>query len=349
MTLAMPLARAADPVPEFYGFYALDNGRLTELKASSSNWPNVSATTRFIEFGKGVGAAVSNTHLSRLVFLRAIIDPDSATPERMENRWYRSSNVSRDMELRSKPVVGQPEMIMLVPREALTNGVYSVVRGESVIATFYVNKDAVLANLQESKDCVDHVWEGMGDQFSWDKFDERVRGQHQTILCSQSKLEGMARRSSGGDAAAYENCLSVGNKPEFCEKQYRSAPAKAGSTGQASGAVALGRWTGEIKWGLGTSTASVTIAGLDMGQKVGRTSYTKTRESAPYCEGELTLSEEANGQYVFQEKILRTQGLECPGGGTMRMSVASGGTADAAWDNRRKPGTVGYKGTLNRE
>jgi hypothetical protein len=142
-----------------------------------------------------------------------------------------------------------------------------------------------------------------GEQFSWDKMDKRMAGQHQTILCSQSKLEGMARQSSVGSAAAYENCLSVGNKPESCEKQYRPAPAKAGAVSQASDTVALdrsvaGNWVGEMKVvGKGWASCGVVlkVKQVAIGQVAG---VLETQQGgAPYMDVPVLLTDALDGQF----------------------------------------------------
>ena len=122
-----------------------------------------------------------------------------------------------------------------------------------------------------------------------------------------------------------------------------------GAAADSRGLPYAGRWVGQIKWGpIASSTAVITLTANATGGAAGTTQYTKDRESSPYCEGTLIAAESADGQYVFQEQIVRTRGLECPGGGTLRISMPDDATADVAWDNRYKPGKASYRGTLKK-
>ena len=203
------LGASAEPLPEFYGFYAVDNGRLIELKASSTDTLSVGPDVRFINFAKG-GYGGGDAHVSRMLFLRNRIDPDANPAVKAENRWYISADTTRDVELRGKPIPGQSEMMMLVPREPLKEGAYTVVINKAKIAGFFVNRESLAKNLQASADCVDHVYEGMGDEFSWDKMDQRMAGKHQVVVCSQSQPMSGAGAGPSGAAVNRSTGTSAG-------------------------------------------------------------------------------------------------------------------------------------------
>jgi hypothetical protein len=180
-----PLAQAAEPLPEFFGFYAVSNGQLIELKKSGSS-PDVGSGVRFIVFQNNFTPQAGKNLVSRMLYLRRKIDPEAQTPNKTENRWYRAEDSARDIELRAKPIAGQSQMIMLVPTQPLASGAYAVTIGNDYVASIYVDKAAVLRNLEKGDDCVDHIYEAMGKQFSWSTMDRRMAGMHQVVRCSQS-------------------------------------------------------------------------------------------------------------------------------------------------------------------
>lgn len=178
-------AQAAEPLPEFYGFYAVDNGRLIELQESGSP-PDVGSAVRFIVFQNNLSPQSRGMRVSRMRYLRRSIKPDSKPPTKNDDRWYQVNDTTRDIELRAKPIAGQSQMMMLVPRQQLASGAYAVVIGDNHVASIFVNKATVMSDLEKSEDCVDHIYEAMGEDFSWDKFDAIMAGKRQVVRCSQS-------------------------------------------------------------------------------------------------------------------------------------------------------------------
>lgn len=180
------------------------------------------------------------------------------------------------------------------------------------------------------------------------------RGQSSNFTCVRGTLRGGADSDSAfrgrqTDSTQAQNNKVAGATGSLSQATSVDTASGVGTLQPSPQAAFVGRWVGQIKWGLASSVAVVTLTGTTPGEAAGTTQYTKDRESSPYCEGTLIAAESADGQYVFQEQIVRTRGLECPGGGTLRISMPDGVTANAAWDNRHKPGKAGFRGMLKKQ
>ena len=372
---AMAPARAADPLPEFYGFYAVDNGRLIEFKSTGNIDVNVSPSVRFIVFNRMGGLQAADAHLSRMKYLRYVSEPRESSQTKAPTRvvaekkgWYRDDSPDRSIELRAKPVEGKPEMMMLVPREPLTPGAYTFVGG-GIQGHFFVNKEALFTSIESSADCFDQIYPDFSLANYLSDFDQVVKsGKGKEIPCAESdltsgaadRLEGErvpASPDSGSQAGstsapatkfppAYETCVARGVPAKSCEMLY--PPTSTGEPAGTSIAPIAGRWVGEIKWRLSKSKVVLDLNPAPAGQPAGRAQYTKILESSPYCEGALVLVEQQGNKYTFKEEITRTRGLECPGGGTVWITLDGAGSLNAAWENEYRPGEVSYQGAFRK-
>ena len=278
-------AQADDPLPEFYGLYGVDNGRLVELSASS-NSPVLGSDVTFLYFGKSISTSADAIRLTRAYFIRNWVFPGSSFEP--NNKWTVIQG-SPAVVLRTRPVPGQPEMIYLVPREPLSSGaMYSVRLQNGDGSSFFVDSVPSADQIAQRDYCVDV---SVGNPF-------HIAGGMYTL--------------KNASTCAQVDCVLAGRPASSCAQQSSGEAPNSGGGGASAGSPRLpyeGRWVGQIKWGLlASSAAAITLTASAAGEATGTTQYTKDLESSPYCEGTLIAAESADGQYVFQEKIVRTRG-----------------------------------------
>ena len=119
--------------------------------ASNTITDELDPNVKFILFSKNVDLYSETLKLKRKVFLRNFLSMGEIIEH---NKWV-TGGKNASVEVRSKPVKGETEMIYVVPREPLREGAYTFIAGRESMATFFVKKQAVLANLEDSEDCVD--------------------------------------------------------------------------------------------------------------------------------------------------------------------------------------------------
>lgn len=161
----------AEPVPEFYGLYAVDAGDLHEIKDVKDITMSLSPNVRFIYFHKAIasfgGPEVGTRRLSWLRN-RTELDGnfggfDGSPPTNAKRKvtavraWgiYTREAQETIIALRSKPVSGQPEMIEYVPSEPFAQGAYELMFEESSKGRFYVGKLPSDDAIEQSEDCID--------------------------------------------------------------------------------------------------------------------------------------------------------------------------------------------------
>jgi hypothetical protein len=100
--------------------------------------------------------------------------------------WIKGLEKERQFELRAKPIPGQTEMVMLVPRDPLIAGAYLVAVGDQVLGYLFVEKDKTFAGLENSDDCVDaerRVSGGIAGMM------QGLSGSQTEIACSRSTMK----------------------------------------------------------------------------------------------------------------------------------------------------------------
>ena len=149
------------PVPEFFGLYAVENGKSFSIREGKgtdptnmktiqfySFWnkgilqndvPEVSSRARFILFYANAGEMVKDMSLHQLPFLRDSIETPELVEKQMAARQGRTVSdrvvaspnkplfakvPELEIKLLSKPVPGQPQMIEIVPSSPLGGGLY---------------------------------------------------------------------------------------------------------------------------------------------------------------------------------------------------------------------------------
>lgn len=153
-------------LPEFYGIYAMDGTKLTEMKNDGSY--EFQPQVRFILYSQAAGklaqAGIPVTklvRLSRMSYVRNVIMSSFGQPPTVTatNKWADEPKISardRAIEIGIKPVAGNPEQVYLVPRPALENGRYTLKAPEGEFH-FYVNRNEVIKDPKNGADCVDYM------------------------------------------------------------------------------------------------------------------------------------------------------------------------------------------------
>lgn len=141
-------------LPEFHGFYAVDGGKLIEIREGENY--DLSPTVEFISYHSG------HNGIEKAVFVRDVHQGGSFGV-RHENRWRLSGD--KEIELRTKPTpgttmtLGVPDMYYQIPRAPLTTGAY-IIRGMHV--TFFINKKESLLRQLE---CLDEYQSGLNSKY----------------------------------------------------------------------------------------------------------------------------------------------------------------------------------------
>lgn len=131
---------AVAQVPEFYGVYARDRGRLVRMEVSAKDVKDVAigSDTSFIIYEKWVsqtpGVPLNQAvALRRLYYIRNHVMttpldgfyPQSRTPTKPVNKWG-AENSGQPLPILMKPVKGYNEAVEIVPKGPLEPGVYSL-------------------------------------------------------------------------------------------------------------------------------------------------------------------------------------------------------------------------------
>jgi hypothetical protein len=98
----------------------------------------------------------------------------------------RTDEKDRQLELRSKPMPGQTEMVMFVPREPLKPGAYLVAEGDHAYGYLFVGRAELFANLEASADCADasrRTQGGLAGMF------QQFGGWQDEVPCSRSTMK----------------------------------------------------------------------------------------------------------------------------------------------------------------
>jgi hypothetical protein len=162
------------PLPEFYGFYLVEYGKLVEFKKSQEvdlifdssrkgieiNYsgldikdPNV----YFIFYEKDIGKATDSLQIYKLVIVKRLLkwglSSSYKTPPKIYelNKWLVTNESFR---LKRKPVENRKDMIYLIPENPLKPGIYAINFGESFY-DFSVNMD----KYDKEKEALDRITE----------------------------------------------------------------------------------------------------------------------------------------------------------------------------------------------
>ena len=118
--------------------------------------------------------------------------PNNPRPKvEAHNKWHPNVTEGRDIELRSKPVPNQPEMLVFVPREPLPEGHYTVFVNKKAAGPFRVGPELDDTVLAASADCIDLE--------SWATLSGR---REQMLPCSGSGAGAPGRKDAAGVAGS---------------------------------------------------------------------------------------------------------------------------------------------------
>jgi len=142
-----------DPLPEYYGIYALQNGKLTELFAKA-DLNDFAPTVKFVVFAKGLELLVP---IDKIFFIPQPEKPKETGDGRFKgwDDFFRQTQGNTDSQLRSisyhvptnaveipfqvGPYGNNKEMVRVVPRIELPPGLYQLNAG----ARFWIRKAEV--------------------------------------------------------------------------------------------------------------------------------------------------------------------------------------------------------------
>lgn len=170
--LVLPGYATAVTMPEFYGVYFIEGDKFTDIKNNKAPLP---PNLQFLVFAKEIGAGISQLQLSRVPYLRNFVliqgydVPETLPPQvryQQLNKWFvdnqelpKTLGPSRrevgpndlgtaSIELRSKPVRGQNEAVIVAPAQPLAPGVYRM-------KTPIYNFSFTVPPANKETDCVD--------------------------------------------------------------------------------------------------------------------------------------------------------------------------------------------------
>lgn len=124
-------------LPEFYGVYVKDRGKLTELQPNllETERRNFTPKLRVIVFDKVVDSGRMRPsdfiYLNKRAYVRwqieQLVDEPESQPKKVIKKpagWF--ITLAAKIQTRFKPVQGNQEMLIVVPAQALSAGLYSV-------------------------------------------------------------------------------------------------------------------------------------------------------------------------------------------------------------------------------
>ena len=204
LIVSTALPQEKSPIPEFFGFYAVENGKSFSIHEGQgtgsaklktvefySYWdkgilrndvPEISSKSRFILFYSNAGEMIKDMSLHQLPLLHNSIEtPDLLEQQRAEFQHQTASNrivaspnkplfakiPELEFKLLSKPVPNQLQMIEIVPASSLAAGLYVIdyAKGAQGREGWYAIF-AVSSDGEQKPFCIDLVVEGgMGGQF----------------------------------------------------------------------------------------------------------------------------------------------------------------------------------------
>src|SRR5713226_1549946 len=193
------------PMPEYFGIYAIDNGKLTSVREGKSAYqssvreihvysmaggvdktvsaPELSSDVRFIIFNPSPAEMAHDLSLYKLGYVRNFIhgnldqalNPYVFGKENVKispvNRWLAARLPESQVGLLSKPFGSQPQMIQVVPEVQLSPGVYAFFHAKDKWWQVFVVASSGTSNTSE---CIDIAFQTggyggpmvMGDYFA---------------------------------------------------------------------------------------------------------------------------------------------------------------------------------------
>lgn len=162
------IPEAAIPLPEFFGFYAVENGQVKSLQSLRTNAAgNAGSSVEFLLFDDEAAKKASKMEISRLEFdpWEIMISP---TPHWNENyvddgrkdlnlidppKGFKAQPSFEEIELLRKPVSNHLDMIRLVPASKLPPGFYVLGYGEKPeeAFAFWVERDKLNAEIANQR------------------------------------------------------------------------------------------------------------------------------------------------------------------------------------------------------
>lgn len=180
-------------LPEFYGLYAAEKNKLHELERDYKDEQNFGPKVRILVFQQYVPMVGSKINLQRFVYVRDRILPSGEVLSHL-NLWDAGSGHSVD--IRTKPVKGNSEMIYVVPRKKLAPGYYQLKVGRKRLATFSVQVSRLPENPITDGHCVDLIYSNAFARTMGEKGKE--------VSCGESSAFYWVKAEKSGNVKDYE-------------------------------------------------------------------------------------------------------------------------------------------------
>ena len=180
LTYTNTASRADAALPEFYGVYVKDRGKLIELGPTTleKDRRNFSGSLNIIYFGEPL--MMPGIELHRRAFVRSQIEylvdkPEQKPKEVSVKRVEDFLVLKEELRLRFKPVREQPGMVIAVPEQTLVPGLYTVIilgGKEGGAFPFAVGLDNTPEKDSPYNNCLDEYVTSIdpGGKFSWNKW-----------------------------------------------------------------------------------------------------------------------------------------------------------------------------------
>lgn len=154
-----------EKVPETYGIFVwIDNEWKPVAESGSKIDLDLQPEVRFLIHQKAVERYMRSFELAKKVYIRNIVQQDPSQPPREATRYNKWDKQRQYYVVNGQfaPVKGQAEMVVWTPTAPLAAGIYEpIVEGDAKFA-FSVNRQDVLASLEDGAHCVDLIKTNFG-------------------------------------------------------------------------------------------------------------------------------------------------------------------------------------------
>lgn len=134
--VANPIVKEELPLPEFYGTYIIENGKLFRLQKGQEG-PHLGKSIKFLVYSTSAPETSEQLELKTRGPEEITAAWKSQPKPMTERRVSKTPNIDflfkakfRKVSLRAKPVPNQPHMAIVVPEEPLAFGAYFLSTGE---------------------------------------------------------------------------------------------------------------------------------------------------------------------------------------------------------------------------
>lgn len=197
-------------IPEFYGFYYVDKGKLVEFKnpqKKSHHSPVWVINDRKVIIGDRKVKFISykkqdpdsrEIRLNKLLLVKRYIvrrngDGEVLKVQYLFNKWMISN---KSIRLRKKPLINNSDLLYLVPEKPVAPGVYCVIEEEKdKIYVLSVNPQAYDKD-KEALDCIQYKWGLMLTEPKYVPYGTKLRAPKKYMKKNQVKKKGDSKTTT---------------------------------------------------------------------------------------------------------------------------------------------------------